>query len=93
MLVIAGQLNVDPKDRESYVAACAEVVEQARSAEGCLDFAITGDSLDDGRVNIFERWESDETLHAFRDGGSGPDLPPIRESSVAKYRISATEEP
>jgi hypothetical protein len=31
------------------------IVERARGAAGCLDFAITADLIDPGRVNTFER--------------------------------------
>jgi quinol monooxygenase YgiN len=42
------------------------VLEKARGAAGCLDFAITADLIDPGRVNIFERWESQAAVKAFR---------------------------
>ena len=42
------------------------IVEKARQADGCLDFAMTADLLDPGRLNLFERWESQEALKAFR---------------------------
>jgi quinol monooxygenase YgiN len=42
------------------------VVEKARGTTGCLDFAITADLIDPGRVNIFERWESQAAVKAFR---------------------------
>ncbi len=94
MLIIAGHLEVDEADRDGYVADCQTVVEQARAATGCIDFSITADSLEPGRVNIFERWESDEQLESFR--GSGPDSGTqarVRHAEVRKYRISATEDP
>jgi quinol monooxygenase YgiN len=92
MLVIAGHLMVDPTDRDRYVADCAAVVEAARKAPGCLDFALTADTLDAGRVNIYERWETDEELGDFR--GSGPDAGTaarILDADVRRYRISAVE--
>jgi quinol monooxygenase YgiN len=42
------------------------VVEKARGTAGCLDFAITADLIDPGRVNIFQRWESQAAVKAFR---------------------------
>ena len=59
-------LTVDPEQRESYLAGCVSVVEKARRADGCLDFAITADLLDPGRVNLFERWESQAAVETFR---------------------------
>jgi quinol monooxygenase YgiN len=94
MLVIAGHLVVDPTDRDRYVADCASVVDAARRAPGCLDFALTADTLDPARVNVFERWETDEELATFR--GAGPDTGTaarILDADVRKYRISAVEAP
>jgi quinol monooxygenase YgiN len=92
MLIIAGWLRVDPGARADYLEGCAAVVTQARTAPGCLDFALTADLLDPARINVYERWESDEQLLAFR--GSGPDAAQtaqIRDADVRKYRISAVE--
>lgn len=71
MLIIAGHLTVEPADRDAYVTDCAGAVELARSAPGCLDFALAADTLDPSRVNVYERWEDAAALAAFR--GSGPD--------------------
>lgn len=96
MLIIAGWLEVDRDDRDRYVNDCRTVVEQARRAPGCLDFTITADPLEPGRVNVYERWESDAELARFRDAGQSEDdglSHRIRDASVRKYRISATEDP
>jgi quinol monooxygenase YgiN len=89
MVIVAGHLTVDPRQRESYLAGCVSVVEQARRAAGCLDFAITADLIDPGRVNVFERWESQAAVEAFR--GSGPSDEQgaaILSGSVAEYNIA-----
>jgi len=71
MIIIAGRLQVDRADRDRYVADCIAVVQQARTAQGCLDFAITADTVEPDRINVYERWESDAHLERFR--GAGPD--------------------
>ena len=70
MVIVAGHITVAPQQRESYLAGCVRVVEQARGAAGCLDFAISADLVDPGRINVFERWESQAAVDTFR--GSGP---------------------
>ena len=55
MIIVAGHIAVEPQQRESYLARCVRIVEQARRAVGCLDVAICADLVDPGRVNIFER--------------------------------------
>jgi quinol monooxygenase YgiN len=94
MLIISGELRVDPAGRDAYVADCVAVVEAARRAPGCLDFAITADSVEPDRVDVYERWESDEQLLAFR--GEGPDAGTawrIRAAEVCTYRIAGVEDP
>jgi quinol monooxygenase YgiN len=89
MVVVAGHITVEPGERDAYVEGCRDVVEAARAAAGCLDFAITADLVDPGRVNIFERWESRADVEAFR--GSGPSDEQgaaILSASVAEYDIA-----
>lgn len=96
MLIIAGWLRVDPRDRESYLRAVAGVAPLARASAGCLDFVQAADPVEDDRVNVYERWESDEALHAFRSLAAPDDAeepPPVRSADVRKYRIAAVEEP
>jgi quinol monooxygenase YgiN len=66
LVIVAGHITVDPEQRESYLAGCMSVVEKARRADGCLDFAITADLLDPGRVNLFERCETQAAVETFR---------------------------
>ena len=70
MVIVAGHIMVEPPQRDRYLSDCVGVVEQARGAAGCLDFAISADLVDLGRINVFERWESQTAVEAFR--GSGP---------------------
>lgn len=94
MLIIAGYLMTDPTDRDAFVAEGRTVVSMARMAPGCLDFCMTADTLDPGRVNIFERWASEEELLAFR--GSGPDSTTavrILSADVKRYVIASIGDP
>ena len=89
MVIVAGHINVEPQQREAYLAGCVSVVEQPRRAVGCLDFAITADLIDPGRINIFERWASQAAVETFR--GSGPSNEQgaaMRTASVAEYDVA-----
>lgn len=89
MVIVAGYLVVEPPDRDGYLAGCKAVVEQARRTPGCLDFAISADLLDLSRVDIFERWESQAAVDAFR--GSGPNdeqQGSIMSASVYEYDVA-----
>ncbi len=88
MILVAGSLFVDPVGREGYLTGCRDVVEQARAAEGCLDFALSADLVDPRRINVFERWADEEALLNFR--GSGPSdeqNSAIRDADVREFRI------
>jgi quinol monooxygenase YgiN len=39
MVIVAGHVTVEPRQREAYLAGCVSVVERARGAAGCLDCA------------------------------------------------------
>jgi quinol monooxygenase YgiN len=89
MVIVAGHVTVDPEQREAHLAGSVKIVEKARQAEGCLDFAMTADPLDPSRLNLFERWESQEAVKAFRkraprrrQGAT------ILTASVAEYEIA-----
>jgi len=89
MVTVTGHITVEPQQRESYLAGCVRIVERARRAVGCLDVAICADLVDPGRVNIFERWESQAALETFRS--SGPDTEQRRAMltvSVQEYGIA-----
>jgi quinol monooxygenase YgiN len=86
VIIVAGALFV--KDRTAFLDGCASVVEQARVAQGCLDFALSPDLLDQRRVNVFERWATEDDLMAFR--GSGPSdeqNDQIEAADVQQFRV------
>lgn len=94
MLIVAGHLEVAPADRDAYVAECESVVEAARRADGCLEFSITADNVDAGRIQIYERWASEEQLLAFRgDGPSSDQQAQILKADVKRYTISSVGGP
>ncbi|MDQ0946217.1 quinol monooxygenase YgiN [Streptomyces phaeochromogenes] len=89
MVIVAGHIVVDPQQRESYLAGCVSVVELARRTTGCLDFAITADPVDSGRINIFERWESQAAVEAFRGDGPGDEQgAAMIAAAVAEYDVA-----
>lgn len=66
----------------------------AREAPGCLDFAITADTASADRIQIYQRWSTNEELLAFRSAGpAAGQQAAILDAHVRKYRISSTEDP
>ncbi|MGC5031805.1 putative quinol monooxygenase [Micromonospora sp. DT229] len=94
VLIVAGTLYVDPAERDDYLVTCVEVVKQARSAPGCVDFAISADLVEPGRINVYERWESEEQLLDFRGSGPEPEQQvAIVGAEVHRFRIIEVESP
>lgn len=97
MIIVAGHLTVAAAEREAYLTSVEQVNALARASVGCLDFVQVADPIEGNRIVIFERWEDDAALLAFRSSGTPGDEaapgPPILSAAVAKYRISAVESP
>jgi quinol monooxygenase YgiN len=88
MIIVAGALTVDPVGRDAYLEGCASVIAVAREAQGCLDFSLGPDPLEPSRINVYERWDSEEDLDRFR--GSGPDegqLAALLDVEVDEYVV------
>lgn len=90
MIIVTGHLTVEPARRTAYLQGCVAVVEAARQAPGCLDFAISADLLDPGRVLVVERWASAEAVEAFRGGGPTREMQGMVESAdVTEYVVTS----
>lgn len=94
MIIVAGSLHVEPAERDRYVTECREVVLLARAAPGCLDFAITADTVDPGRIDVYERWCTRAELMAFRGSGpSGEQQAALLSVEVGEYEVPGTPLP
>ena len=97
MIIIAGTVDVDPARREEALAAGGPHMAATRAQAGCVDYVWSADPLVPGRIYVYERWESTETLAAHL---SGPHFLAMRETiaargirgvDVSKFRISLAE--
>ena len=97
MIIVAGHLIIAAAERETYLASVEHVNALARASAGCLDFVQVADPVEHDRVVIFERWEDDAALMAFRSSGTPEEQPApglrILSAEVKKYRISDVESP
>jgi len=89
MVIVAGYIVVNPEEREAYLEGCKHVVEQARRVPGCLDYSLAADLIDPGRIDIFERWETQAAVEAFRgEGPSDEQSATMLSASVAEYDVA-----
>lgn len=96
MLIVAGFLQVAAHERDAYLALARESTELARVAPGCWEFVQAADPIEPDRIVIYERWESEVELLAFRSSGPDPEpdavappMPEVLGADVRRYEISA----
>jgi len=60
-VIIAGWMDYSIH-RDQVLSHLQQVSEATRAEAGCLAYAMSADSGDDGRIQVFERWASREAL-------------------------------
>jgi quinol monooxygenase YgiN len=64
VLIVAGEIEIDPARREDAIAAAREMMDATRREPGCTAYVFSADLADPGRFRIFEEWESQAALDA-----------------------------
>lgn len=85
MIIIAGHVLVAAEDRDAHVDAFRDMVTRARDVDGCIDIALTADSVDPERVNMVEVWRDADALSAWRRRARGPKTRKPRTVHVKRY--------
>jgi quinol monooxygenase YgiN len=67
-IVIAGEVDFPPENREQALAGAKALIDMALSEPGCRYYAWTADPHDAGRVHVFEEWDSAEELQEHLEG-------------------------
>jgi quinol monooxygenase YgiN len=94
MIIVSGRIYVRPGRRKSFLAASMDSVALGRSAKGCRDFVVAADPLEPDRVNIYEEWDSESALTAFRgEGPSSDHTSEIVRGDVKKHHVSSSGPP
>lgn len=62
MLVIAGRIELDPRNRERAIAAAREMMTETLKEPGCRSYVFSAEFDDPGAFRIFEEWESEDAL-------------------------------
>ena len=91
MIIVSGRIHLSPDRRDAFVATSRDAIVQARQAPGCRDFVVAPDPIDPSRVNVYEEWDSEEELEAFRGAGPEPGLADdIVEADVRRHQIASS---
>jgi len=91
MIIVSGKIYVHHGARDAFLGASRDAMMSARQAAGCLDFVVAADPIDADRVNVYEEWDSETELEAFRGTGPGPELTQvIKRAEVARHRVASS---
>jgi quinol monooxygenase YgiN len=91
VLIVAGSFEVDPDQRDEFVASRHESMQKSRSEPGNLEYTVAADPIDPGRVVLYERWVDQAALDAhlapMRAGGAPQGIAP-KSASILVYDIA-----
>jgi quinol monooxygenase YgiN len=91
LVVVSGALHLRPGKRDEFLALSRDAIVAARRSPGCRDFVVAADPLEEDRVNVYEVWDSERALLAFRGAGPGPDLASlVVRADVRRHRIASS---
>jgi quinol monooxygenase YgiN len=79
--MVAGTFEVEPDQREEYLAARHDIMRKSRGEPGCIEFMFSADPIDPSRVILFELWESQSALDTHRSA-MRTDQTPIPQTNV-----------
>lgn len=97
MLIVAGTFDVDPSDREAFIRSREDAMRRSRAEGGCHAYVFSADPIEPGRVYLYERWESKESLAAHLAAmrsaprpANDPAAPrvAVQSSEILQYEIS-----
>ena len=92
MVIVGGSFEVDPDQREEFVASRHESMKKSRSEPGCLEYTVAADPIDPGRVVLFERWVDQAALDTHIAGmrQAGPQAGGVapKSASILVYDIA-----
>ena len=66
----------------------------ARRAPGCLDFAVSADTIEPDRANVYEAWTDAQSLEAFRGrAADDPSFSFILHADIERHEVSRSGPP
>ncbi len=68
MVIVGGSFQVEPDQREEFLAGRRDAIRAARAEAGCLEYAVTADPIEADRVVLYERWADQAALDAHLVG-------------------------
>jgi quinol monooxygenase YgiN len=79
MFIIAGHIEVGSQ-RDAFIAEHIDDIKTSQAEDGCVEYVMSADPIESGRVRVFEMWESEaqHDAHVKRMTAPRPDDAPAR---------------
>jgi heme-degrading monooxygenase HmoA len=91
VIIVSGRIQVAAGTREVYLASSMSAIVSARAAPGCLDFVLSADPIEPDRINVYEEWDTEADLLAFRGDGPEPDMAAqILKVDVSRHQVDCS---
>ncbi len=91
MIIVSGWLRLKPGARDAFIQSSMEAMALARQRPGCRGFVVAADPLEADLVNVYECWDSEDDLLAFREDGPESDmLAMIVGAKVQRHQIASS---
>jgi quinol monooxygenase YgiN len=88
MVIVGGEFEVDPAQRDAFIAEREAMMRTSRAEDGCLEYTFAADPLTADRVILFERWQSQEALDAHLAAISARTEITPRSASITIYDVA-----
>lgn len=94
-ILIAAQIDLEPARRADALKSAQKWIDGALTQPGCIRYDWSVDPYNPARINVFEEWESEDTLAAHF---AGPQYAGMRDhigqfgltgAASRKYRVDA----
>ncbi|RED13047.1 putative quinol monooxygenase [Pontivivens insulae] len=91
MIIVAGEIDVKPGQRDAFIEGSLDAVRAARAHPDCQIFSVAPDPIEADRVTILEQWSSMDALDAFRADGPENSLTSlITAARVRQHELGQT---
>lgn len=64
MIIVAGEIEIDPKDAPAARAGARDMIAATEREPGCIRYRLWADLEHPGRFHLYEEWESAADLAA-----------------------------
>lgn len=67
MIIVTGEIEIDPTDIEPLRAAAINMMDETAKEAGCRFYRFYQDLQHPGKVRVYEEWESEAHLQAHME--------------------------